>query len=275
MNLLPQRCYDNAIVTFEDVIYQKSGTIATLTLNRPDVLNAYTRSMADEMAQALDDVVEDDAIRALIITGAGRGFCSGVDNRDPRPEQVGAPDAIKYRWKLYPVINRLWNCNKPVICAINGMAAGAGTALAMICDIRIASEKAQFLLVWARRGMVPDNGSSYFLVRLVGLSKAYELTYSGDTIDAAEMDRIGLVSKVVPHHQLLKEAKALALHLSKGSPIATQLSKQLIRRAMVEPDLYMQMELEGNFQRIATKTEDFAEIARATKENRQPKFTGR
>jgi len=260
---------------YKDIIYEKDGRIAVITLNRPDVLNAYTGKMVEQMASALDDAAADDEIRALVITGAGRGFCSGVDNRDPKQSRVGVPDTIKYRWKLYPVISRLWDWDKLVICAINGMAAGAGTALAMICDIRIASDQARFLLVWARRGMVPDNGASYFLVRLVGTSKAYELTFSGDAIDAAEMERIGLVSKVVPHDDLMKEAKSLALHLSKGSPIATQLSKQLIRRAMVEKDPYMQMELEGNFQRIATKTEDFAEMAQAAKEKREPEFKGK
>lgn len=262
-------------MNYKDIVYEKDGALATITLNRPDVLNAYTSHMVSEMTQALNDAAADDDIRALIITGAGRGFCSGVDNRDPKPEQVGVPDTIKYRWKLYPAISRLWDYDKPVICAINGMCAGAGTALAMICDIRIASDKAQFLLVWARRGMVPDNGASYFLVRLIGLSKAYELTYSGDAIDAAEMERIGLVSKVVPHDRLMDEARALALNLSKGSPIATQLSKQLIRRAMTEQDLFMQMELEGNFQRIATGAEDFAEMARAAREKRQPKLKGK
>jgi len=262
-------------MNYEDIVYEKDGRIATITLNRPDVLNAYTSSMVAEMAEALDDAAADDAIRALIITGAGRGFCSGVDNRDPKPPLTGVPDTIKYRWKLYPVISRLWDYDKPVICAINGMAAGAGTSLAMICDVRIASDKAQFLMVFARRGMVPDNGASYFLVRLVGLSKAYELTYSGDAIDASEMELIGLVTKVVPHDRLMDEARALALNLSKGSPIVTQLSKQLIRRAMAEPDLFAQMELEGNFQRIATKTKDFKEIAQAAKEKRDPKFKGR
>jgi len=262
-------------MTYQDIIYQKDGRIAVMTLNRPDVLNAYTTNMVSEVVSALDDAAEDDTIRTLIIVGSGRGFCSGVDNRDPKTPLVGVPDIIKYRWKLYPLISRLWDYDKPVVCGINGMCAGAGTSLAMICDIRIASDKAQFLLVWARRGMVPDNGASYFLVRLMGLSKAYELTYSGDAIDATEMERIGLVSKVVPHDSLMDEAKALALNLSKGSPIAMQLSKRLIRRAMAKPDLYMQIALEGNFQRIATKTEDFAEMARATKEKREPKFKGR
>jgi 2-(1,2-epoxy-1,2-dihydrophenyl)acetyl-CoA isomerase len=262
-------------MTYQDIIYEKDSTVAIIALNRPNVLNAYTVKMVSEMGTALDDAAQDDRIRALIITGAGRGFCSGVDNRDPQPPRVGVPETIKYKWRLYPVISRLRDYDKPVICAINGIAAGAGTALAMICDIRIASDKAQFLMVWARRGMVPDNGASYFLVRLIGLSKAYELTYSGDAIDAAEMKRIGLVSKVVPHNDLMSGAKALALHLSKGSPIATQLSKQLIRRSLMEKDLYMQMELEGNFQRMATGTEDFKEIAQVAKEKREPKFNGR
>ena len=262
-------------MNYEDIIYEKEGSVAIITLNRPEVLNAYTAKMVDQVVSALDDAARDNGIRALIITGAGRGFCSGVDNRDPQPPRVGVPDTIKYRWRLYPVISRLWDYDKPVICAINGMAAGAGTALAMICDIRIASDEAQFLMVWARRGMVPDNGASYFLVRLVGSSKAYELIYSGDAIDAAEMEHIGLVSRVVPHDDLMSETKALAVRISKGSPIATQLSKQLIRRSIAEKDLYMQMELEGNFQRIATGTEDFKEMAQAAKEQREPNFKGR
>ncbi|MBT3362823.1 MAG: enoyl-CoA hydratase/isomerase family protein [Chloroflexi bacterium] len=244
---------------YKNIIYEKDGAVAILTLNRPDVLNAYNVAMVREMAQAIDDAAVDGNIRALIITGAGRGFCSGVDNRDPAEPLLGVPAIIKYKWRLYPIISRLWDFDKPVICAINGMTAGAGTALAMICDIRIASDMSKFLMVWAKRGMVPDNGASYFLVRLIGLSKAYELTFSGDSIDATEMERIGLVSKVVPHNELLSEAKNLAQHLSKGSPIATQLSKRLIRNATKEKDLFAQMELEGNFQRIATSTDEFKE----------------
>ncbi|MFC1951373.1 enoyl-CoA hydratase/isomerase family protein [Chloroflexota bacterium] len=262
-------------MNYKDIIYKKGGHVATLTLNRPQVLNAYTGTMVGEMVSALDDAAADDEIRALIITGAGRGFCSGVDNNDPRPPLTGVPATIKHKWRLYPIISRLWDYDKPVICAINGIAAGAGAALAMICDIRIASDKAQFLMVFARRDMVPDNSASYLLVRLVGLSKAYELTYSGDAIDAAEMERVGLVSSIVPHNDLMSEAEKLALHLTKGSPIATQLSKKLIRQSIAESDLYMQMELESNFQRIATGTKDFAEIAQATKEKRMPEFKGK
>jgi 2-(1,2-epoxy-1,2-dihydrophenyl)acetyl-CoA isomerase len=262
-------------MSYKDIIYEKDGYVATLTLNRPQVLNAYTGAMVGEMASALDDAATDDDIRALIITGAGRGFCSGVDNNDPRPPSTGNPATIKHKWRLYPVISRLWDYDKPVICAINGIAAGAGTALAMICDIRIASDRAKFLMVWARRGMVPDNGASYLLVRLVGISKAYELTLSGETIDAAEMERVGLVSSIVPHDDLTGEVKKLALRLTRGSPIATQLSKKLIRRSIAESDFHMQTELESNFQRIATKTEDFEEMARAAKEKRAPKVKGR
>jgi len=260
---------------FKDIIYEKEDRIAILTLNRPEVMNSYTRQMVREMADALDDAANDDEIRGLIITANGRGFCTGVNNKDTESERVGVRSIVRHELRLYPAIQRLWDFDKPTICAINGTAAGAGTALAMICDVRIASDQAKFLLVWARRGMVPDNGASYFLVRHLSLSKAYELTYSGDAIEADEMERLGLVSKVVPHDNLVKEAKALAMHLTKGSPIATQLSKQLIRRATIEQDLYMQMELEGNFQRIATKTEDFKEMAEAAREKREPNFKGK
>jgi 2-(1,2-epoxy-1,2-dihydrophenyl)acetyl-CoA isomerase len=262
-------------MAYEDIIYEKTDRIAILKLNRPEVMNAYTRKMVREMADALDDAARDDAIRGLIITGSGRGFCTGVNNKDTETERTGVRSIVRHELRLYPAIQRLWDFDKPTICAINGMTAGAGTALAMVCDIRIASDQAKFLMVWARRGMVPDNGASYFLVRHISLSKAYELTFSGDAIEADEMERIGLVSKVVPHDDLVKEAKTLVMHLTKGSPIATQLSKQLIRRATMEQDLYAQMELEGSFQRIATKTEDFKETAQAAKEKREPDFKGK
>jgi 2-(1,2-epoxy-1,2-dihydrophenyl)acetyl-CoA isomerase len=263
-------------MNYEDIIYEKDGTVAIITLNRPEVLNAYTIAMVSEMAAALDDAAQDSGILSLIITGAGRGFCSGVDLRDREGKTlVGVPATIKHKWRLLPVINRLWVFDKPVICAINGMAAGAGTALAMICDIRIASDKAQFLMAWARRGMVPDHGASYFLARIVGLAKAYELALSGDAIDATEMERVNIVSRVVPHDELVGEAKKLALHLSKGSPIATQLTKQLIRRSLVEKDLYKQMEIEGYYQPIAIGTEDYKEMAQAAREKRKPVFKGK
>ncbi|MBT3363544.1 MAG: enoyl-CoA hydratase/isomerase family protein [Chloroflexi bacterium] len=260
---------------YEDIVYEKEGRIAILTLNRPEVMNAYTRKMVREMADAIDDAANDDQIRGLIVTANGRGFCTGVNNKDTEGERTGVRSIVRHELRLYPAMQRLWEFDKPTICAINGTTAGAGTALAMVCDVRIASDQAKFILVWARRGMVPDNGASYFLVRHLSPSKAYELTYSGDAVDAQEMLRVGLVSKVVPHDDLVSEAKTLAMHLTKGSPIATQLSKQLIRRATMEQDLYMQMELEGNFQRIATKTDDFKEMAKAAREKREPDFKGK
>lgn len=262
-------------MTYEDIIYEKEDQIATITLNRPHELNAYTRKMMREMAAALDDAAQDDNIRALIITGAGRGFCSGVAWQDPEGARVGVRSIVRHELRLYPAISRLWDYDKPVICAINGMAAGAGTSLAMVCDLRIASEQAKFCMVWVRRGMVPDNGASYFLVRIVGLAKAYELTWTGDAIDALEMGRIGLVSKVVPHKDLMKVAKEIATRLAKGPPITIQLSKRLLRRALVEPDLAPQMELEGSFQRIAVSTEDSKEGGRAIREKREPDFKGK
>ena len=259
---------------YEGIVYEKESRIAIIRLNQPDVMNAYTRKMVREMASALDDAAEDDEIRALIITGTGQGFCTGVNNKDPEAARKGVRSIVRHELRLQPAMSRLWAYDKPVICAINGMAAGAGTALAMVCDIRIASDRAKFCFVWARRGMVPDNGASYFLVRLVGLAKAYELTFTGDEIDAEEMKKIGLVSQVVPHDDLMKAAKDMAVRLTKGSPIATQLSKQLIRNALTEMDLYKQMEFEGNFQRIAVGTEDFKEMAQAIKEKREPVFKG-
>ena len=262
-------------MNYKDIIYEKENNIAIITLNRPDSLNAYTVRMVSEIADALDDTTRDSNIYALIITGAGRGFCSGVDLREPRKSLVGVPAINKYKLRLLPVIKRLWDYDKPAICAINGIAAGAGTALAMVCDIRIASEKAQFSIIWARRGMTPDNGASFFLPRIVGLAKAYELAITGDTIDATEMEQINIVSKVVPQDELIKEAKKMAANLSKGAPITTQLIKRMIRHSIVEEDLYRQMEIESNYFSIALATEDFKEISQAAKEKRKPIFKGK
>ncbi|MCX6013077.1 MAG: enoyl-CoA hydratase-related protein [Chloroflexi bacterium] len=262
-------------MTYEDIIYQKENHLAIITLNRPQVMNAYTRKTVRELVSAIDDAAEDDNIRALILTAAGNGFCSGVDNKDPEAGRTGVRSIVQHELRLQPVMAKLWNYDKPIICAINGIAAGAGTALAMVCDIRIASGQARFCMVWARRGMVPDNGASFFLARIVGLAKAYELTYSGDAIDAQEMLKSGLVSKVVPHDDLMKEARTIAIKMSKGSPIATQLSKQLIRKGAFETNLITQIDMEGNFQRIATGTEDFKEMARAIAEKREPDFKGK
>lgn len=262
-------------MTYEDIIYQKEKHLAIITLNRPQVMNAYTRKTVRELVSAIDDSAEDDSIRALILTAAGSGFCSGVDNRDPEAGRSGVRSIVRHELRLQPVMARLWDYDKPIICAINGIAAGAGTALAMVCDIRIASDQARFCMVWARRGMVPDNGASFFLARLVGLAKAYELTYSGDAIDAQEMLKAGLVSKIVPHDDLMREARTIAIKMSKGSPIATQLSKQLIRKGIFETNLTTQIDMEGNFQRIATGTEDFKEMAKAIAEKREPDFKGK
>lgn len=237
-------------INYEDILYEKDEPVAVLTLNRPQSLNAYTSRMVNEMVSAIDNAATDNRISVLIITGAGRAFCSGVDNRDPQPKLSGVPGIVRYKWRLYPVIERLFVFDKPVICALNGIAAGAGTSLSMICDIRIASDQARFSMVWAKRGMVPDNGASYFLVRLIGPAKAYELTLSGDVIDAEEMRSIGLVSKVVPHEALMKEAKNIAYRLSEGSLTAMQLSKRLIRSAIKEQRISLQLEMEEYYQSI-------------------------
>jgi 2-(1,2-epoxy-1,2-dihydrophenyl)acetyl-CoA isomerase len=244
------------LMDFNNIIYEKEKSTAVIVFNRPDVLNAYNTQMVSEIVAALDDSALDDSIKAVIITGAGRGFCTGVDNKEPKAEKPSIRSVVRHEWRLHPVINRLREYDKPVICAINGIVAGAGTSIAMICDIRIASERAEFCMVWARRDMVPDNGASYLLAQLVNPAKAYELTWSGDSIDAIEMAKIGLVTRVVSHEQLLNEAKKLAEHLTKSSPIVTQLSKKLIRKALTGQDIDQQIEMEGHFQKIVISTKN-------------------
>src|SRR2546422_2132640 len=193
----------------------QSEGVHTVTLNRPEVLNAFNEQMLRELHEALRQAERDAAVRCVLLTGAGRGFCSGQDLRD----RAGAT-AFSFRESLRnqynPIIVAIRTIEKPVIAAVNGVAAGAGCSLALAADMRIASDRASFIEVFARVGLVPDSGSTYFLPRLVGLGKAFELAYTAEPVDAAEALRLGLVNRVVPHDDLIPQARALALRLAAG-----------------------------------------------------------
>ena len=261
-------------MTYQKLIVEREENIATLTLNRPERLNALNLELIAEAISALEEVTVDEGIKALIITGAGRSFCAGGDVREALGMTVegvstrGFADVVHIAFKLR-------NMNKPVIAAINGIAYGAGFSLALACDIRIASEDGQFSMPFILRGVIPDLGGTFFLPKIVGTAKACELILTGDTIDAAEAERLGLVNKIVPHDELMKEAKNLANWLGKGPPIAMASAKRAVYRGFTEADLAGHMDYEICLSRLCVGTEDFKEGVTAFLEKRRPTFKGR
>jgi 2-(1,2-epoxy-1,2-dihydrophenyl)acetyl-CoA isomerase len=248
------------------------GAVATVVLDRPEALNALTIPMKAELLRALRDVERDRAIRAVVLTGAGRAFCAGQDLHE-RLQPDATPLEIEVGERYAPIVRQLATMPKPVIAAINGVAAGAGASLAFACDLRIAAEGARFVLAFARIGLVPDSGATWLLPRLVGLGRAAELAYLSDPVDAAEALRIGLVNRVVPDDALMPEALALAHRLAEGAPRAIALTKRALARGL-ESSLDEALEYEAALQGIAGRTADHAEGLAAFVEKRAPRFTG-
>ena len=260
-------------MSYEDLLLERRDGIATVTLNVPDKMNALTLGLRRSLLRIGVELAGDDDVRVVIITGAGRGFCSGADlaspgaerNRRQRLEFVGASHGSEAFFKM----------DKPVIAAINGACVGAGFSLALSMDIRIASENARFSAVFVRRGLVPDCGISYWLPQAVGMSKALELMYTGEIIDAAEAARIGIVSKVVPADELLPAANELAARIVAQPPISVELSKRMAYRGVAD-QVAQQIELESAGQGICSGSEDNREAVRAFFEKRPPnRFVGR
>lgn len=262
---------------FEKMILEKEEGIATLTLNRPDKLNAISTEMWKDLRRVIDTVANDDEIQVLIITGAGRGFCSGSDVSGRLAARFsGQQPEITQKELLEPVgyvaylIHRL---DIPIITAINGPATGAGLSLALLGDIRIASETAKFSAIWVRVGLIGDLGATYLLPRIVGTSKALQMLCTGEMIDAGEAERIGLVSKVVPPDELMPAAKEMADTLSKGPTVAIKLVKRAVYKG-IHNDLLTQLDFESYGQNICRNTEDHREGVKSFIEKRTPQFKG-
>jgi 2-(1,2-epoxy-1,2-dihydrophenyl)acetyl-CoA isomerase len=250
----------------------ETSSVATLTLNRPDALNALTVPMKEELLAAFRTLEGDDRARAVILTGAGRAFCAGQDLRE-RLEPDAAPLGVEVRERYNPIILAMRALPKPIVGAINGVAAGAGASLAMACDIRIASEGASFALAFGRVGLVPDSGATWFLPRLVGGTRAAELALLGDPVSAADSVRLGLVGRVVPADQLATEARSVAARLAAGAPRAMALTKRALDGSW-DRDLEAALEEEANLQDMAGRTNDHAEGLAAFMDKRPPRFTG-
>jgi len=259
-------------VSYETIIYEKAGGLAIVTLNRPQSLNAFVPQMNQEVLEALKDGERDDEVRCLMITGAGRAFCAGQDLKGRTPEQKGSLGA-SLREKYNPMIRQIRLMEKIVIAAVNGVAAGAGCNLAFACDLRVASEEAKFIQSFVRVGLAPDSGGSFILPRLVGLSKALELLLLGDTVDAAEAHRVGLVARVFPAADFAGSAKEIGRRVAQA-PRGIGLIKRAVNHANLA-NLESDLEYEAYLQEIAGRSSDYDEGVRAFLEKRAPVFTGK
>jgi 2-(1,2-epoxy-1,2-dihydrophenyl)acetyl-CoA isomerase len=264
----------------ETVRYELSGGIGWITLDRPEALNAIDANQRDRLIGLLHAASADADTRVLVLTATGRGFCTGADLRstagrsaarlhEPRPGDV----ARTIRDGAQALIAAVLDCEKPVIAAVNGIAAGIGAHLALSCDLVIAAESAKFIEIFARRGLVPDGGGAYLLTRLVGTHKAKELMYFADDVPAAEALALGLVNRVVPDDELDKAARAWAERLAAGPTRMYALTKHLVNRAL-ETDRGTAFHAEADAVELNMSTEDAKEGMRAFAERRAPKFKG-
>lgn len=261
------------------VLYHQYDSIVTLTLHRPETLNAMNEAMMAELERLLMAIEADATVRAVVLTGAGRAFSSGGDQKRDRQNEGQQPlftgdlgGGVVER--LHRCVLRLQRLAKPVIGSINGVAVGAGCNLALATDLRIAADTARFGQVFARVGLAPDGGGTYFLPRLVGMAKAMELLLLADIIDAQEALRIGLVNWVVPAEKLAEETQKLAQRLAQGPTVAYGLAKTGLYQGLTL-SLEATLDLEARHQAIAARSQDRAEGAAAFREKRPPRFLGR
>ena len=258
------------------LLYEQDGSVVTLTMNQPDIRNVLTgNTAAAEFVDACARITADNSVKAVIITGAGTVFSSGGNVKDMRRffESDIAPAAIReeYRQGIQRIPLALYNLDVPTIAAVNGPAIGAGCDLTCMCDIRIASEKASFAESFIKVGIVPGDGGAWLLPRVVGMSKAAEMSFTGDAIDASDALACGLVSRVVPHETLMDEARALAARIARNPGPTMRMTKRLLREGQ-HTKLDSLLELSAGFQAIAHKTPQHKEAVMAFIEKRKPVF---
>jgi 2-(1,2-epoxy-1,2-dihydrophenyl)acetyl-CoA isomerase len=261
---------------FEAITFSVDAQVAWITLNRPDARNAINDRMREELFTVLAEVRTNPDVRAAVLTGAGKGFCTGADiGRGGGGGPVG-PGAAREMMKTRSqrLIRTLWELEKPIVAAVNGVAAGIGAHIAFACDLVIAAAEARFIEVFVRRGLTIDGGGAYLLPRLIGLAKAKELVFFGDDLPAEEAMRIGLVNRVVPGEQLAQATREWVARLAQGPTFALGMAKRLLNRSL-EVDLETSFEDEAFAVSLVTQSEDTKEGMKAFVERRQPVFTGR
>lgn len=257
------------------VLYAKDGHIATITLNRPDVLNAVSNDMALELDEAIEKVKRDSEVWVVILAGNGKSFCSGYDLKGITSGRIskGAAPAVDRQGHIGWSALRFWEIEKPTIAAIRGHAVGGGLCLALACDIRIAAPDARFAAAFTKRGLVPDSGATFFLIQSVGYAKACEMSFLAEQIDAQEALRLGIVNKVIGDLAVEQAAMETAQKMLLQSPIAVRLAKRALRRGM-EAEATRAVEYELYLNGVTAKTNDIIEGAKAFVEKRPPKWTG-
>jgi 2-(1,2-epoxy-1,2-dihydrophenyl)acetyl-CoA isomerase len=258
--------------TYQTVLTEQAEGVLTITLNRPESYNALNEQLKDDLLDALKAASRDASVRCVVLTGAGKAFCSGQDLKEARPGEIAIGDAL--RKKYNPIARLLYGMEKPVLAAVNGVAAGAGCSLALLCDMRIMADTASFRLAFSSIGLAPDSGACFILPRLVGRGLALELAYTGRAVDAEEALRIGLANQVVAQAELPERTAQLARTLAARPTRALGLTKRAINHAM-DVDLDAALDYEAYTQEIAAATLDFAEGAAAFREKRTPRFEGR
>ncbi|MEN1886191.1 enoyl-CoA hydratase/isomerase family protein [Streptomyces mirabilis] len=258
------------------VLHATDNHVAWITLNRPEALNAITPDQRERLIQHLSHASCDPDVRAVVITASGRGFCAGADLRGgpPTGERVAGYVARMIRLGAQRLIGAVLDCEKPVIAAVNGTAAGLGAHLALACDLVLAADSAKFIEVFVRRGLVPDGGGAYLLPRLIGPQRAKELMFFGDALTAADAARLGLVNRVVPADDLEKTARDWAERLATGPTRALALTKQLVN-ASLDTDRTTAFAAEAAAQEINMTTTDATEGVTAFAERRTPHYRGR
>ncbi|MFF3392300.1 enoyl-CoA hydratase/isomerase family protein [Streptomyces sp. NPDC002669] len=257
------------------VLHATDNGVLLITLNRPEAMNALTRDQRERVISLLFEASADPAVRAVVLTATGRGFCAGADLRGATTsgERVPGDVARTIRLGAQRLIGAVLDCEKPVVAAVNGTAAGLGAHLAFACDLVLAAESAKFIEVFVRRGLVPDAGGAYLLPRLIGPQRAKELMFFGDSLPATEAERLGLVNRVVPDGELAKTARAWARRLADGPTRAIALTKQLVN-ASLDADRTTAFAAEAAAQEINMTTRDANEGVAAFVERRAPEYRG-
>ncbi len=267
---------------YQTIVLAKKEYIAVLTLNRPEKLNAISSQMTEELVSALDDVDEDDQVRVLVITGAGRGFCSGADVGGMAGDKQRTAGAVRGAEEIRQgltrsagrVIPKLQKMKKPTIAMVNGAAVGAGCDLSFACDMRTGSENARFMNAFIRIGLFPGWGGTWLYPRVMGLGKALEYLFTGDFIEAEEAEKIGVLNRLVPADELEKETMALANKIANGPPIAIRLTKLQVYKGL-DMDLETALQMAAAAETITLTSEDHKEGVAAFREKRQAKYQGR
>jgi 2-(1,2-epoxy-1,2-dihydrophenyl)acetyl-CoA isomerase len=264
-------------MAYQELLLDISDHIATVTLNRPESLNAINGQLHEEMVAVCGELKSNDEVRAVIWTGTGRGFCSGAHlGQGPRPDAVPSWDEMKdeYSWVGRQAM-AVYGIDKPTIAAVNGVAAGAGMSLALACDMRIGSEKTRFKTVFIERALSPDAGMSYFLPRLIGQGAALDLILTSRAVDADEAFQLGLLQRKVASERLMDEARAIATTIAKHPPLAAQMSRRAVQHSL-DSEFERQLRYEIRAISLARNAkEDMAESAKSFFEKREPHYTGR